>query len=34
VPSRRLLDQYGFQEVGSQWDEEAGLEVILEVCAS
>lgn len=34
VPSRRLLDQYGFQEVGSQWDEEDGLEVILEVCAS
>jgi RimJ/RimL family protein N-acetyltransferase len=26
VPSRRLLDQYGFQEVGSQWDEEDGLE--------
>jgi len=34
VPSRRLLDQYGFQEVGSQWDEEDGLEAILEVCAS
>ena len=31
VPSRRLLDQYGFQAVGEQWDEEDGLETILEV---
>lgn len=30
VPSRSLLDQYGFREVGEQWDEEDGLEVILE----
>ncbi|WP_427129626.1 GNAT family N-acetyltransferase [Pseudarthrobacter sp. S9] len=30
VPSRRLLDQYGFQAVGEQWDEEDGLETILE----
>lgn len=31
LPSRRLIDQYGFSEVGTQWDEEDGLEVILEV---
>jgi ribosomal-protein-alanine N-acetyltransferase len=30
VPSRSLLDQYGFREVGEQWDDEDGLEVILE----
>ncbi|WP_427174808.1 GNAT family N-acetyltransferase [Arthrobacter sp. 92] len=34
LPSRRLLDQYGFEEVGSQWDDEDGLETILEVGAS
>lgn len=34
VPSRRLLDQYGFREVGSQWDDEDGLETVLEVGAS
>lgn len=33
IASRRLLDQYGFQEVGSQWDHEDGLELILEVDA-
>jgi [ribosomal protein S5]-alanine N-acetyltransferase len=31
VPSRRLLDQFGFSESGSQWDDEDGLETILEV---
>lgn len=34
LPSRRLIDQYGFSEVGEQWDEEDGLEVILEVSVS
>lgn len=34
LPSRRLIDQYGFSEVGTQWDEEDGLEVILEIPAS
>lgn len=29
--SRRLLDQYGFREAGEQWDDEDGLETILEV---
>jgi ribosomal-protein-alanine N-acetyltransferase len=33
VPSRRLLDQYGFRAVGEQWDDEDGLETILEVPA-
>lgn len=28
--SRRLLDQYGFREVGEQWDDDDGLETILE----
>ena len=32
--SRTLIDQNGFQEVGEQWDEEDGLEIILEVTAS
>ena len=31
IPSRRLPDQYGFQEAGEQWDEVDGLETILEV---
>lgn len=31
IPSRRLLYQYGFQSVGEQWDDEDGLETILEV---
>ncbi|WP_427006498.1 GNAT family N-acetyltransferase [Pseudarthrobacter sp. H2] len=31
TPSRRLLDQYGFQEVGEQWDDVDGLETVLEV---
>jgi ribosomal-protein-alanine N-acetyltransferase len=34
LPSRQLLDQHGFQEVGEQLDEEDGLETILEVDAS
>jgi [ribosomal protein S5]-alanine N-acetyltransferase len=29
--SRALIDQYGFAEVGQQWDEEDGLEVVLEL---
>lgn len=31
IASRQLLDQHGFQEVGSQWDDEDGLEIILEL---
>lgn len=31
TPSRALIDQYGFREVGEQWDEEDGLEIILEM---
>jgi RimJ/RimL family protein N-acetyltransferase len=31
IPSRRLLDQYGFREVGEQWDDVDGLETVLEV---
>lgn len=34
LPSRRLIDKHGFHEVGEQWDEEDGLEVILEVSVS
>ncbi|MET1132402.1 MAG: GNAT family N-acetyltransferase [Aeromicrobium sp.] len=34
LPSRALLDQYGLHEVGEQWDDEDGLETILEVAAS
>lgn len=30
TPSRMLVDQYGFREVGEQIDEEDGLEIILE----
>ncbi len=32
-PSRRLVSQYGFVEVGEQWDDEDGLETIFEVSA-
>lgn len=31
--SRALIDQYGFVAVGEQWDEEDGLEIILETAA-
>ncbi|WAO96969.1 N-acetyltransferase domain-containing protein [Fusarium falciforme] len=31
LPSRKLINHYGFHEVGEQWDEEDGLEVILEI---
>lgn len=31
LASRALIDQYGFHVVGEQWDDEDGLEVILEV---
>ena len=31
VPSRNLVDQYGFRVVGEQWDEEDGLEIVLEL---
>lgn len=31
APSRSLVDQYGFIEVGEQWDEEDGLELVLEL---
>jgi RimJ/RimL family protein N-acetyltransferase len=33
VASYRLASQYGFREVGRQWDEEDGLEIIYEVDA-
>jgi RimJ/RimL family protein N-acetyltransferase len=33
VASQRLVAQYGFSEVGEQWDEEDGLEIIYEVDA-
>lgn len=33
VASRRLASQYGFAEVGEQWDDEDGLEIIYEVAA-
>ena len=32
--SRNLIDQYGFREIGEQWDEEDGLEKILELSVS
>ena len=31
VASRTLISQYGFVEVGEQWDEEDGLEILFEV---
>ena len=31
--SRRLIDQYGFVEVGEQWDDDDGLEIIFELDA-
>ncbi|KAJ2978844.1 hypothetical protein NQ176_g3594 [Zarea fungicola] len=31
IASRSLIDQYEFKEVGEQWDEEDGLETVLEV---
>lgn len=33
TPSRALVAQYGFVEVGEQWDDEDGLEIIYEVDA-
>ena len=33
APSRRLVAQYGFVEVGEQWDDEDGLETAYEVSA-
>jgi RimJ/RimL family protein N-acetyltransferase len=33
VASYRLTSQYGFTEVGEQWDDEDGLEIIYEVDA-
>lgn len=33
IASYRLCSQYGFVEVGEQWDEEDGLEIIYEVPA-
>jgi hypothetical protein len=33
VASYRLASQYGFTEVGEQWDVEDGLEIIYEVDA-
>jgi RimJ/RimL family protein N-acetyltransferase len=32
-PSYRLVSQYGFTEVGEQWDEEDGLEIVYEIAA-
>ncbi|QSE41424.1 GNAT family N-acetyltransferase [Rhodococcus erythropolis] len=34
IASRNLISQYGFNEVGEQWDEEDGLETIFEISAS
>ncbi len=34
VASYALASQYGFAEVGEQWDQEDGLEVVYEVAAS
>lgn len=34
VASHELASQYGFAEVGEQWDDEDGLEIIYEVAAS
>ena len=34
APSRQLAAQYGFVEVGEQWDDEDGLETIFEVPAN
>lgn len=34
TPSRALVAQYGFVEVGEQWDDEDGLETIFEVDAN
>ncbi|GAA2181921.1 hypothetical protein GCM10009785_18960 [Brooklawnia cerclae] len=31
IASRSLIDQYGFTEVGEQWDDQDGLETILEL---
>jgi RimJ/RimL family protein N-acetyltransferase len=33
APSRNLVLQYGFTEVGEQWDDEDGLETIFEAGA-
>ena len=33
VASYRLASQYGFTEVGEQWDDEDGLEIIYELDA-
>ncbi|MDQ2751138.1 MAG: GNAT family N-acetyltransferase [Actinomycetota bacterium] len=33
IASRRLILQYGFTEIGEQWDDEDGLEIIYEVAA-
>ena len=33
LASYRLASQYGFIEVGEQWDDEDGLEIIYEVAA-
>jgi ribosomal-protein-alanine N-acetyltransferase len=31
IASRSLIDKAGFREVGDQWDEEDGLEIVLEI---
>jgi L-amino acid N-acyltransferase YncA len=31
TPSYQLASQFGFSEVGQQWDEEDGLEIIYEL---
>ena len=33
VASYQLASQYGFTEIGKQWDDEDGLEIIYEVDA-
>ncbi|WP_245996952.1 GNAT family N-acetyltransferase [Nocardia pseudobrasiliensis] len=34
LASYRLTSQYGFVEVGQQWDEEDGLEIVYEIAAA
>lgn len=34
LPSRALVSQYGFVEVGEQWDDEDGLEIVFEVASA
>jgi RimJ/RimL family protein N-acetyltransferase len=33
LPSNRLASRYGFRQIGQQWDDEDGLEIVYEVAA-